>query len=231
MGRILRFSHPQPMFSNHIDRRLLNFIYKALRASCLFGGFRALQLACWHLSGALGGPSWHSSTRDLETRNRVEDAPWDIRALPAASPRSPRSAMPCCPVLVENKLVNVTEVNWWASLCDKFKQIEGNCLNWTQSKSWPNLLPRVLPTLGEPEPMTSCGQFAHIYAICHHSVCIVWRLQDLPLASLWSQRFENHALDVLWVYVCVVGMRVVCVCVCVFLLLRDRKSTRLNSSH
>lgn len=86
LGRILRFSHPQPMFSNHADRRLLNVLYKALRASCLFGGFRALQLACCHLSGALGGPSWHSSTRDLETRNRVEDAPWDIQALPSASP-------------------------------------------------------------------------------------------------------------------------------------------------
>lgn len=36
----------------------------------------------------------------------------------------------------------------------------------------------------ELELMTSCRQLAHIYTICRHSVLIIWRLKDLPLASL-----------------------------------------------
>jgi len=34
----------------------------------------------------------------------------------------------------------------------------------------------ILPDFCKPEYMTSFGQFAHIYTICHHSVFTVWRV-------------------------------------------------------
>ena len=53
-------------------------------------------------------------------------------------------------------------------LGDKFKQIECNCSILSKAS--------ILPDFCKPEYMTSFGQFAHIYTICHHSVFTVWRV-------------------------------------------------------
>ena len=142
----------------------------------------------------LGGPPWNSSTRDLEAGNSIKAAPRDRQGPPPASPRGPEVL--CSPALVENELVNATGINQQASLCDTFTQIGCNWLNGIPSKSRPDLLPHALPARrGELELMTSRRQLAHVYTVRRHSVRIIWRLENLPLASLGSQGLENRMRD------------------------------------
>lgn len=176
--------HSRPLFSNRVDRRPLSFVCKAPRASGLPGEFHVLLLPCRHPSGAPGGdpPGIPPlGTSKPETASKLPHGTGG--GPPPASPRGPEVL--CSPALVENKLVNTTGINRQASLCDTFTQIGCNWLNGIPSKSWPDLLPHALPARrGELELMTSCRQSAHVYTVRRHSVRTVWRLENLPLASL-----------------------------------------------
>lgn len=57
-------------------------------------------------------------------------------------------------------------------LGDKFKQIECNC-SILLKESVLTFHSSILPDFCKPGYMTSFGQFAHIYTICHHSVFTV----------------------------------------------------------